>query len=63
MMISDKIKTTNDSLTIYRYDNGYMVEASGRDADDDWKNVRICVSTIEDALVLVTEFASMTIND
>ena len=63
MKISDKLVTVNDSITIYRYDNGYMIDASGRDSNDDWKNTRICVSTIEEANSLVTEFASMKIND
>jgi hypothetical protein len=63
MKISDKLKEVNDSITIYRYDNGYMVDVSGRDSSDDYKNARICVSTIEEVTSLVNEFSSMKIND
>lgn len=63
MKISDKLTTVHDSITINRYDNGYMVDVSGRDEDDNYKNARICVSTIEEATSLVTEFASLRLND
>ena len=63
MKISDKLESINDSVIINRYDNGYMVDVSGRDSNDDYKNARICVSTIEEVNSLVTEFASMKIND
>jgi len=63
MKISDKLASVNDSINIYRYDNGFMVEASGRDKDDEWKNVRICVSTVTEVNDLVTEFSDMKMND
>ena len=39
--ISDKLTKINDSLTINLFDNGYMVEVSGRDDNDDWTQVKI----------------------
>ena len=63
MMIKDKLTMVNDSLTIYRYDNGYMVEVGGRDSKDDWKNARISVSSINEAIDLVTEFSELPINE
>ena len=40
-----------------------MEDVSGRDSSDDYKNARICVSTIEEVTSLVNEFSSMKIND
>ena len=38
----------NDSITLYRYDNGWMVEVGGRDKDNDWKNTKtVCNSETE----------------
>ena len=38
----------NDSITLYRYDNGWMVEVGGRNKDNDWKNTKtVCNSETE----------------
>ena len=63
MKISDKLESVNDTVNITRYDNGFMVEVSGRSTDDSWKTTRILVSTIEEVNALVTDFASMKLND
>ena len=41
------------------YDNGYMLEISGRDSNDDWKNAKITVSSIEDLAELIKEASEM----
>ncbi len=48
MKLSDKLAKVGDSLTINMYDNGYMVEVSGRDSVDDWKTAKILCSTLEE---------------
>jgi len=53
--ISDKLTKINDSLTINLYDNGYMVEVSGRDVNDDWTQVKISCNTLEDVNTLIKE--------
>ena len=63
MMIKDKLVEVNDSLTINRYDNGYMVEVGGRDPKGDWKSTRISVSSINEAIDLVTEFSEFPLNE
>lgn len=43
-----KLVKVNESYTVYRYDNGFMVEVSGRDKNQDWKTVKImCVDETE----------------
>ena len=37
MKYLNKLQKVNESITINRYDNGYMVEVTGRDDDNDWK--------------------------
>jgi hypothetical protein len=39
--LGDKLTKCSDSLTVNIYDNGFMVEISGRDSNDDWKSAKI----------------------
>jgi hypothetical protein len=33
----NKLEKVNESFTVNRYDNGFMVEVGGRDKENDWK--------------------------
>jgi len=58
-----KLTKVNDSLTVNRYDNGWMVEISGRDDEDDWKSTKILCNTEEELLDLIKEYNSTELND
>jgi hypothetical protein len=57
--ISDKLTKVNEAFTINMYDNGFMIEVGGRDDNDEWKNTKIIVSTVEELVALVKEAAAM----
>ena len=57
--LSDKLTKINDSFTINLYDNGFMVEAGGRDDNDEWITAKLMVATIEDLLTVIREAADM----
>lgn len=57
--ISDKLVKVNESYSINMYDNGFMVEISGRDSENDYKSAKIMVSTVEDLVALVKEAAEL----
>ena len=59
MKLSDKLAKVGDSLTVNMYDNGYMVEVSGRDSDDDWKTAKILCSTLEEVYAVIKEAATV----
>jgi hypothetical protein len=59
MNLSDKLKKCNDSLTVNMYDNGYMVEVSGRDDNDDWKTAKVMCNTLEEVTQVIIEASSM----
>jgi hypothetical protein len=40
-----------------------MIEIGGQDANDDWKNAKILVSSVEELVVLIKEAASMERRD
>ncbi len=57
-----KLAKVNESITINRYDNGWMVEVGGRDSDSDWKNCKILCNTEEEMLAVIQEWNSMEID-
>jgi hypothetical protein len=59
MKLSDKLAKCGDSLTINMYDNGFMVEVSGRDSDDDWKTAKILCPTLDDVYAVIKEAATV----
>ncbi len=56
-----KLAKVNDSFSVYRYDNGWMVEVGGRNKKDDWSNTKVLCNTEEELLGLIKEYNSMDI--
>ena len=61
--IADKLTKVNESFTINMYDNGYMVEVGGRDAEDDWKTSKIICATLDEVIDIVRQVDKMPRND
>ena len=57
-----KLNKVNESITLNRYDNGFMVEVGGRDNENDWKTAKILCATEEEMMVVVKEWTSMEID-
>ena len=62
-MISDKLTKVNEQFTVSMYDNGYMFEIGGTDADDNWKTAKIMCNTLADLVTLVKEASEMERRD
>lgn len=60
--IADKLEKVSDSFTIYRYDNGYCLEISGRDTSEDWATAKIVCTNIEDLILLVKEAVTIQLD-
>ena len=60
---NDKLTKVNEAFTIYRYDNGYMIEVSGRDEENDYKTAKIMCGTEDELVELVREVLSMEKDD
>ena len=56
-----KLAKVNDSITLNRYDNGWMVEVGGRDEESDWKNAKILCNTEEELVALIKEYNTMDV--
>jgi hypothetical protein len=57
--LGDKLTKCSDSLTVNIYDNGFMVEISGRDSNDDWKSAKIMCHTLDDVNAVIKEAVEM----
>lgn len=58
-----KLAKVNESITINRYDNGWMVEVGGRDDESEWKNAKILCNTEEEMLAVVQEWNTMDLDN
>lgn len=63
MAVLGKLAKVNESITINRYDNGWMVEVGGRDNDNEWKNSKIVCNTEEEVLAVVKEYNAMELDN
>ena len=52
----DKLEKVNDSFTINRYDNGWMVEVGGRDDENDYKTCKILCNTEDELIEIIKEY-------
>jgi hypothetical protein len=58
-----KLAKVNESITLNRYDNGWMVEVGGRDHENDWKTAKIMCSSETEVIEVVQEWNSMDLDN
>ena len=58
-----KLAKVNESITVNRYDNGWMIDIGGRDKKEDWKNAKILCNTEEELIALIKEYNSMDLDN
>lgn len=58
-----KLAKVNESISINRYDNGWMVEVGGRDNDNEWKTAKLICATEEEMLAVVKEWNSLELDN
>jgi hypothetical protein len=57
-----KLVKVNESITINRYDNGWMVEIGGKDKNEDWKTAKILCNTEDEMISVVKEWNTMELD-
>ena len=63
MAYLSKLEKVNESFTVNRYDNGYMIEVGGRDEESDWKTCKIMCATREELFAVINEALDMNKDD
>ena len=57
--LGDKLSKVNESFTVNMYDNGFMVEAGGRNKKGEYVNAKILCNTLDEVVGLVREAGEM----
>lgn len=57
--IGDKLTKVSETVSVHFYDNAYMVEASGRDKNDDWCAVKLMCKDLDEVQKLLQEVESI----
>jgi hypothetical protein len=63
VQINSNMVKINDSFSINMYDNGFMVEYSGRSAEMNYVGSKTMCANIEELLTLIQAIAAMERND
>lgn len=58
-----KLSKVSESFTVYRYDNGFMIEVSGRDKKNEWKTAKVMCGNEEELISIIKEVNTMEIDD
>ena len=58
-----KLAKVSESITVNRYDNGWMVEVSGRNKKEDWVTVKTLCNTEEELIALIKEYNQMDLDN
>ena len=56
-----KLTKVNESFTVNRYDNGFMIEVSGRDKADDWKTAKVMCSSEDELFAVIKEALALSL--
>jgi hypothetical protein len=59
MKVTDKLKKVDDSFTVNIYDNGFLVEVSGRDEEDDWTSAKIMCADFDEVIKVISEIPTL----
>ena len=58
-----KLAKVNESISINRYDNGWMIEIGGRDKKEEWKTTKTMCNTEEEVIAVIKEWNSMDLDN
>jgi hypothetical protein len=59
--LSDSLAKVDDSVTVYRYDNGWMMEIRGDDHSEEWVCKKIICSDLKNVLTLLEEYSKINL--
>ncbi len=57
-----KLVKVNESITINRYDNGWMIEVGGRNKKEEWTNTKTLCNSEEELISLIKEYNTMELD-
>jgi hypothetical protein len=61
-VLTTKLATVDETMTITICDNGFIFDVSGRDANEDYSSAKIVCDDIDQLISLITEATKMERN-
>ena len=61
--IGDKLEKVSDSFSVQMYDNGFMLEISGKNKNNDWSNAKLMCSDLAQLIDLIKEATELPKED
>lgn len=58
-----KLVKVNENISLYRYDNGWMVEIGGRNKKQDYTTVKTICNTEEELIALIKEWNTLELDN
>ena len=58
-----KLAKVNESITINRYDNAWMIEIGGRDKKEDWKTTKTVCNSEDELIAVIKEWNTMDLDN
>lgn len=58
-LIAKKMMEISDTYTVHMYDNGFMIEMTGRDKRGEYTNAKIICNSVEEVLQISKEICTM----
>jgi hypothetical protein len=58
----NKLSKVSESITVNRYDNGWMVEIGGRNKKQDWATTKTLCNTEQELLDVIKEWNTMELD-
>ena len=62
-MIKDTLSKVSENFNVTRCDNGFMVEVSGKDLDNDWKNSKVICNSEEDLITVIKQINALELDN
>jgi hypothetical protein len=57
-----KLVKVSESISINRYDNGWMIEIGGKNKKEDWANTKTLCNTEDELIALIKEYNTMELD-
>jgi len=57
--VKGKLNTVNENFTVNMYDNGFMIEISGRDKKNEYRTSKIMLNSVDEMIEVIKEITAM----
>ena len=60
--LAEVFMNVSETITVNRYETGWMVEVSGNDHNDDWQNKKFIFSDLKNVLTFIEDYSKIKLS-